>query len=85
MNDLKKKPKVRQFPTKEEAYALGRQAQKLMPGNKGKVIDAGLTVAEETNKRLVPLVVPVKKDSPAGPDVATLKPLRVRRRKRART
>lgn len=81
---MTRKQKVRQFPTKDEAYALGRNAQRLMPGNKGKVINAGLTMAEETNKRLIPIVV--QKDSPAGPDVGTLKALRVvRRKKRARS
>jgi hypothetical protein len=83
---MRQKQKPRQFPTKEEAYALGRNAQKLMPGNKAKVLDLGLSAAEQTNKHLVPLVAPVKKDSPAGPDVSTLRPLRVvRRKKRART
>ena len=85
MSDFPKKQKVRQIPNKDELYALGRSAQQLVPKTpRGKVIDAGLAVAEQTNKRLVPVVV--KKDSPAGPDVSTLKPLRmVRRKKRART
>jgi len=85
MTDFPKKEKVRQIPNKDELYALGRSAQKLVPKtNRAKILDAGLGVAEETNKRLVPVVV--KKDSPAGPDVSTLKPLRVvRRKKRART
>lgn len=87
MNDPTK-PKVRKFPNKGEVYALGRATQQLMPKNtKGKILDAGLSAAEETNKKLVPVIVErVKKDSPAGPDVSTLRPLRVvRRKKRART
>lgn len=88
MTDFPKKQKVRQLPNKDEMYALGRATQQLVPKNtKGRLIDAGLTAAEETNKKLVPVIVErVKKDSPAGPDVSTLRPLRVvRRKKRART